>query len=32
VPRAFQIGAQPRGGLRVDGERIAPAALAHHAQ
>jgi len=32
VPGEFQIGAQPRSGLWVDGEGVAPAALAHQAQ
>ena len=30
--RRVEIGAQPRGGLRVDGERVAPPALADDAQ
>jgi len=32
VPGERQIGAQPRRGLRVDGERVALAALADHPQ
>ena len=32
VPERSQIGAQPRRGLRVDRQRVAPAALAHDAQ
>ncbi len=32
MPSEFQIGAQPRRGMRVDGERVVPAALADHPQ
>jgi hypothetical protein len=32
VPGEIEIGAHLRRGLRVDRERVAPSALAHHAQ
>jgi hypothetical protein len=32
VSRGFEIGAQPRSGLRVNRKRVAPAALADYAQ
>jgi hypothetical protein len=32
VAGEIEIGAKARRGLRVDGKRVAPAALAHHPQ